>query len=227
MHDMLPSQMITLMQMDDSAANAMWSFDRLERGRSTGGDNTTRWEAEGWWGGPIDKLWLKTEGEHGDSGTQDGRVDVLWSHAWTSFWDWQLGARQDFGQGPKRQWLAAGVQGLAPYWVETQATFYVGESGRTAARVEASYEWLFTQRLILQPKLELNFYGKDDPQRGVSSGLSELEVGLRLRYEISRKFAPYVGVDWTRRYGSIDPAPGMPEWHARETVWVAGVRWWF
>ena len=117
------------------------------------------------------------------------------------------------------------MQGLAPYWFETQATFYAGEQGRTALRLEASYELLFTQRLILEPKLELNLYGKDDPQRGVSSGLSDVEAGLRLRYEFSRKFAPYVGVNWTRRYGDAQ-APGAPVFHARETTWVAGVRWW-
>ncbi|MHA6202924.1 copper resistance protein B [Dyella soli] len=224
---MPPSQMTGLMQMDDAASQAMWSFDRLERSRSTNGDYATRWEAEGWWGGPVDRVWLKTEGEHDSRGTQDGRVEVLWSHAWTSFWDGQLGVRQDFGQGPQRQWLAAGVQGLAPYWFETQATFYVGEQGRTAARFEASYDVRFTQRLILEPRLELNAYGKDDPRRGISSGLSDLEAGLRLRYEISRKFAPYLGAAWTRRFGTADEGSAGAQWHAHETAWVAGVRWWF
>lgn len=217
-------QMHKLMQMDDASVTGMLLFDRLERTRSTSGDYATSWEAEGWLGNPIDRLWMKTEGERGSEGTE-GRVEALWSHAWTSFWDGQLGARQDFGQGPNRQWAAFGVQGLAPYWFETQATFYAGEQGRTALRLEASYELLFTQRLVLEPKLELNFYGKDDPQRGVSSGLSDLEAGLRLRYEFSRKFAPYVGVNWTRRYGDAQ-APGAPALHARETTWVAGVRWW-
>ncbi|WP_267226794.1 copper resistance protein B [Dyella silvae] len=226
-HDMTPSQMTELMQMDDAAPTGMVLVDRLERSRSTSGDYATSWEAEGWWGTPINRLWLKTEGERGSTGTQDGRVDVLWSHAWTSFWDWQLGARQDFGQGPKRQWAAMGVQGLAPYWFETQATFYVGEQGRTALRLESSYDMLFTQRLILTPKLELNFYGKDDLQRAIASGLSELEAGLQLRYEFSRKFAPYIGVNWTRRWGSHGDVPDAPEVHALETTWVAGVRLWF
>ena len=227
MQDMTPAQMTELMQMDDTAPIGMLLFDRLERSRSTAGNYASQWEVEGWWGNGIDRLWLKTEGERGSDGTQDGRVDVLWSHAWTSFWDGQLGARQDFGQGPKRQWAAVGVQGLAPYWFETQATFYVGEQGRTALRLETAYELLFTQRLILQPKLELNFYGKDDPQRGISSGLSDMEAGLRLRYEFSRKFAPYIGVNWTRRFGGHNDVPGAAELHARETTWVAGVRLWF
>lgn len=226
-HDMSPSQMKDMMQMDDNESIGMLLVDRLERSRSTSGDYATNWEAEGWYGNPIDRLWLKTEGERGSEGTQDARVDALWSHAWTRFWDGQLGVRQDFGQGPNRTWLAMGVEGLAPYWFETQATFYVGEQGRTALRVETSYDMRFTQKLILTPKLELNLYGKDDPQRGIASGLSEAEAGLRLRYEISRRFAPYIGVDWTRRFGDIQSEAGVPPVHANETTWVAGVRLWF
>lgn len=224
---MSPTQMADVMQMDDAGTRSMLLIDRLERSASTSGDYATAWEAEGWWGSDVNRLWLKTEGERGGDGTQDGRLEALWSHAWTSFWDWQVGARQDFGQGPNRSWAALGVEGLAPYWFETQATFYVGEQGRTAARFETSYELRFTQRLILQPKLELNLYGKDDPQRGISSGLSDLQAGLRLRYEFSRKFAPYVGVNWTRRFGNHDNVPGALDLHARETTWLAGVRFWF
>jgi copper resistance protein B len=226
-HAMSPAQMADVMQMDDAGARSMLLIDRLERSASTSVDYATAWEAEGWWGSDINRLWLKSEGERGSDGTQDGRLEALWSHAWTSFWDWQVGARQDFGQGPNRQWAAFGVEGLAPYWFETQATFYVGEQGRTAARFEASYELRFTQRLILQPKLELNLYGKGDPQRGISSGLSDMQAGLRLRYEFSRKFAPYVGVNWTRRFGNHDNIPGALDLQARETTWVAGVRFWF
>ncbi len=225
-HAMTPSQMNAMMQMDDNAPLGMFALDRLERSRSTSGDYATRWEAEGWYGNAIDRLWLKTEGERDSGGTQDGRVEALWSHAFASFWDWQLGARHDFGQGPDRQWLAVGVEGLAPYWFETQATFYVGEEGRTALRLETSYDMRFTQRLILTPQVELNFYGKDDPRRGISSGLSNVEAGMRLRYEFSRKFAPYIGVDWTRRFGGFNGTPGVPQVHARETAWVAGVRIW-
>jgi copper resistance protein B len=226
-HVTSPAQMAEVMQMDDAGTRGTLLVDRLERSRSTDSDYATAWEAEGWWGGDINRLWIKTEGERGSEGTQDGRLEALWSHAWSSFWDGQLGVRQDFGQGPNRQWAAFGIEGLAPYWFETQATFYVGEQGRTAVRLEASYELRFTQRLILQPKLELNLYGKDDPQRGISSGLSDMEAGLRLRYEINRKFAPYIGVDWARRFGSHDEVAGPVDLHARETTWVAGVRFWF
>jgi len=222
---MSPAGMVDMMQMNDQATRGMWLFDRLEYRDASRGDDGTAWNAEGWWGNDLDKLWLKTEGEHDRDGTRDASADLLWSHATSTFWDWQLGARHDFGQGPSRDWAAAGVQGLTPYWFEFAATFYAGAQGRTAARLEADYDLLFTQRLILSPQLELNFYGKDDPQRDVRSGLSEAEAGLRLRYEFSRRLAPYVGIDWTRHFAHFDDQPYAQP--ARETTFVAGVRLWF
>ena len=218
---MAPEHMADMMQMDDLARRGMWLFDRLERTRDIHGDYATAWEAEGWWGSDTNRAWLRTEGERGADGTQDARAELLWGHAFSTFWDWQLGVRHDFGRGPDRQWAAFGVQGLAPYWFETQATFYAGPQGRTALRLETSYDLRFTQRLLLAPQLELNVYGKDDPRRGIRSGLSEAEAGLRLRYEFSRRFAPYVGVNHVRRFG--EPT-GLAK---RETVWLAGVRLWF
>jgi len=218
---MPPEHMADMMQMDDLARRGMWLFDRLERTRGVGGDYATAWEAEGWWGSDTDRVWLRTEGERSAEGTHDARAEVLWGHAFSTFWDWQLGVRHDFGHGPDRQWIAAGVQGLAPYWFETQATFYAGPQGRTALRLQASYDLHFTQRLILAPNLELNFYGKDDPLRGIRAGLSETEAGLRLRYEFSRRFAPYLGVNHTRRFGEPTALP------RRETTWLAGIRLWF
>jgi copper resistance protein B len=222
---MSPAQMVDMMQMNDQAPRGMWLFDRLEYRDANSGGDSTAWNAEGWWGDDLNKLWLKTEGEHDRDGTLDASADLLWSHATSTFWDWQLGARHDFGQGPSREWAAAGVQGMAPYWFALAATFYAGPQGRTAARLEADYDLLFTQRLILSPNLELNFYGKDDPQRDVRSGLSEAEAGLRLRYEFSRRFAPYLGIDWTRHFGRFDNQPDdLP---TRQTTVVAGVRFWF
>jgi copper resistance protein B len=222
---MSSGQMIDTMQMNDQATRAMWTFDRLEYRDASRGDNGTAWNAEGWWGDDLNKLWLKTEGEHDRDGTRDASTDLLWSHATSTFWDWQLGARHDFGQGPSREWAAVGMQGLSPYWFELEATFYAGSQGRTAARLEADYDLVFTQRLILSPNLELNFYGKDDPQRDIRSGLAEAEAGLRLRYEFSRRFAPYVGIDWMRHFGHFDNPSFNPP--TRDTTFVAGVRFWF
>jgi len=163
------------------------------------------WDAVAWYGGDFDKLWLRSEGER-ESHRTDARIEALWNHAFASYWDWQLGARRDFSGGsahnvPDRTWTAFGIQGLAPYWFEIEATAYVGDGGRTAARVRAEYELLLTQRLILQPELELNWYDRRDRVREIAGGLSDAEVGLRLRYEIRREIAPYIGVVWKHRRG--------------------------
>ena len=222
---MSSAQMVDMMQMNDQATRGMWLFDRLEYRDGGRSDDSTAWNAEGWWGDDLNKLWLNTEGERDGDSIRDASADLLWSHATSTFWDWQLGARHDFGQGPSREWAAAGVQGLSPYWFSLAATFYAGPQGRTAARLEADYDLLFTQRLILSPNLELNFYGKDDPQRDIRSGLAEAEAGLRLRYEFSRRFAPYLGVDWMHHFARFDNQPDDPP--TRDTTFVAGVRFWF
>ena len=227
MHAMSQHPQQDAMDMHDTGTRSMLLIDRLERMRTTGGDNATAWEGEAWWGDDIDRLWIRSEGERQRDATRDARVDLLWGHAWATYWDGQLGVRQDIGYGPKRQWLAAGVQGLAPYWFETQATFYAGEQGRTALRVESSYDLLFTQRLILTPKLELNLYSRNDPQRAIRAGLSEADAGLRLRYEFSRRFAPYIGVSWAYRRVSGTPSNILLDTATHETTWLVGVRFWF
>lgn len=189
--------------------------------------NAQVWEVEGWYGRDENKLWLRSEGEASQGRVEDGNVEVLWSHAITACWGSQLGVRHDFGAGPGRDWVAFGVQGLAPYWFELEATGYVGSSGRTAARFRGDYEVLFTQRLVLQPELELNLYGKNDSARGIGSGLSDVQFGLRLRYEVRREFAPYVGINWVRRVGTSADyarADGQP---VLDQQFVAGFRIWF
>jgi len=218
---------LTGMDMLDDSRQGMLLLDQLEYVHSRDGGNAAVIDGRAWYGGDIDKLWLKFEGEHADGRLQDLRTETLWDHAVSTYWDTQLGVRHDFGIGPGRTWAAFGVQGLAPYWFETEATFYVGQGGRTAARVQAECEVLLTQRLILQPRAEVNFYGKDDPARGIGSGLSDAEVGLRLRYEIRREFAPYVGVVWNQRFGkTADFARAQGE-HADDLEFVAGLRVWF
>ncbi|MGB4859903.1 MAG: copper resistance protein B [Dokdonella sp.] len=184
-------------------------------------------DMQAWYGGDLDKLWFKAESERSDGRQGATRIEALWNHAYAPYWGAQLGLRHDLGEGPSRDWAAFGVQGLAPYWFEVEATAYVGESGRTALRLEAEYELLLTQRLILQPDVELNFYGKDDPARGIGSGLSDLDVGLRLRYEFTRKFAPYVGVVWSRKFGGTADFSRAEGAGADDTQLVAGVRLWF
>jgi copper resistance protein B len=218
--------MTRMMEMNDAAALGMLLVDQLEW-RQGDGLNGPAWNAEGWYGTDYNKLWFKTEGERLGGVIQDGRVELLWDRIFSRWWSWQAGARYDFGNGPSRNWLALGVQGLAPYWFNVEATAYVGDAGRTAARVQAEYELLLTQRLILQPEFELNAYGKDDPERQIGAGLSSLQLALRLRYEIRREFAPYIGVVWERSLGKTADLVSAAGEDPSVLQVVAGVRFWF
>jgi copper resistance protein B len=226
MGDMPYHEMAAIMQMDDSARTSKVLFDQLEW-RNTAEGNAAVWDAEGWYGGDYNKVWLRSEGERVAGTTQNARADLLWDHTFSRWWSVQAGGRQDFGAGPGRTWAAIGVQGLAPYWFDTEATFYVGEQGRTAVRLKTEYELLFTQRLILQPEGEANLYGKADPARQLGSGLSDLEIGLRLRYEVRREFAPYVGVVWSRSFGGTADRVRESGADASDVQFVAGLRAWF
>ncbi|HEX7129632.1 MAG TPA: copper resistance protein B [Rhodanobacteraceae bacterium] len=211
------------MDMSDESTQGMLLLDQLEYARDSHGGDAGFVDGEAWYGRDFDKLWVKFEGRFGD----EIRAEALWDHAATPFWDTQLGVRHDSGAGPGRTWAAFGVQGLAPFGIETEATFYAGQDGRTALRVQFEYEQAITQRLILQPKLEMNFYGKGDPQRGIGPGLADADLGLRLRYEVTRQFAPYVGVAWLQHYGrTADLARARGE-HAGSVQLVAGLRLWF
>ncbi len=138
-----------------------------------------------------------------------------------------MGLRKDFQPTPSRSWAVLGVQGLAPYLFEVDTAVFLGESGRTALRLEAEYEILFTQRLILSPEIEVNFYGQNDEATGTGSGLSDVEFGLRLRYEIRREFAPYIGVNWFKKFGNTADFSRLEGAEVSDTQIVLGVRAWF
>jgi copper resistance protein B len=215
-----------LLRLGDEKAFSTVLFDNLEAVRSNG-SNSQAYDAIAWFGRDYDRLVIKAEGEVAGGTVQEARTEALWSHAVATFWDAQLGLRYDSGIGPNRRWLAFGVQGLAPYWFEVDAAAYVGDGGRTALRLGAEYEALITQQLILQPRIEANFYGKSDAERDLGDGLSDVTIGLRLRYEFSRQFAPYVGVEWSGKFGeTADLAEAAGE-RTRSTRYVAGVRFWF
>jgi copper resistance protein B len=201
-------------------------IDRLERvhGRD---EDFTALDAQAWFGRSYDRAVLKLEGERAGGRLHEARGELLWSHAVAAYWDGQLGLRHDGGEGPDRSWLALGVQGLAPYWFEVDAALYLGAHGRTALRAEAEYELLLTQRLILQPRAELTAYGREDRERGLGSGLSGLSAGLRLRYEFSRQFAPYLGLEWARKYGGTADLARAEGERVSDSRLVAGVRFWF
>jgi copper resistance protein B len=214
------------LQLGDEHRFGSLLVDRFESVR--GRDNTeTEYELQAWYGRTYDRAVLKAEGEVDGGKLRDARTELLWGHAVASYWDAQLGLRHDSGVKPDRNWLAFGVQGLAPYWFEVDATAYVGENGRTALRLDAEYELLLTQKLILQPRIEANFYGKSDDARERGSGFSDTVAGVRLRYEIRREFAPYVGIEWAGKYGgTADHARAAGE-RTRESRLVAGLRFWF
>ena len=199
--------------------------NRLENLNQDGADGT-RYDVQAWFGKTYSRFVLKAEGEYADGSLEDSRTELLWSQASSKFWDTQLGVRVDNGEGPVRSWLAAGVQGLAPYWFDVHATAFIGEGGRTAIGFEAEYEGRVTQRLTLKPRVDVNAYGKDDPARGIGSGLSDLTFGLRMQYQFTRQFVPYIGVERIRRFGkTADLLPiGFNE---ADTRWVAGLRFWF
>lgn len=225
MGEMSEKEMVEMMDMDDSAPFGMVALDQLEW-RDADGEGALCWDGRAWFGNDDDKALLKTEGERFD-GDYEGSAELLWDRVVSRWWSLQGGVAHGFGEGPSRTWAAFGVQGLAPYWFEVEALAYVGEEGRTAANFSAEYEMFLTQRLVLQPKLELKLYGKDDPANGIGSGFSDAELGLRLRYEIRREFAPYLGVVWSRKFGeTADLAPEQGN-DADELQLVAGLRVWF
>jgi len=201
-------------------------MDRFEAVRSA--NNTAAlYDLQAWFGRTYDRLVLKAEGNIDDGKLEESSTELLWGHAVATYWDAQLGLRYDSGEDPNRSWLALGMQGLAPYWFELDITGYVGKQGRTALSLEAEYEILFTQRLILQPRFEADVYAKDDAERGIGSGLSEVSAGLRLRYEIRREFAPYAGIEWAGKYGGSADYARAAGLDSSETRAVAGARFWF
>jgi copper resistance protein B len=210
----------------DRAIRSYVLFEKLEW-QDAEDDDALIWEANGWIGGDIDRLWFRTEGERVDSHTESAEAHLLWGRHISRWWDVVAGARQDFDPGPGQTWAAFGIQGLAPYFFELEATTYLGEGGQTAARLEAEYEMLLTNRLILQPLIELEIYGKNDSRRGIGSGFSSAEAGLRLRYEIRREIAPYIGLTWERKLGNTADLAELEGEDPGDTRFIAGLRIWF
>ena len=210
----------------DEHSFASLLVDRLEWLHAS--DNSSAaYDLQAWYGRDYDRVVLKAEGDVENGELQDGRTELLWGHAVSPFWDAQLGMRYDRGVGPERGWLAFGVQGLAPYRFEVSAAAYVADEYRSALRLDGEYDLLITQRLILQPRFEMDFYGKDDGARALGSGLSDLAAGIRLRYEIQREFAPYLGIKWSGKYGGTADYVRAKGNAVQETRYVAGLRFWF
>jgi copper resistance protein B len=225
MESMSNERMIELMQMEDDAALGMIAIDEIEW-REVDDGQAQAWDAYAWYGTDYHKVWMKTAGERLD-GEATGRVELLWDRIFTPWWSVQAGVRQDFSAGPSKTWVAIGVQGLTPYLFDIEATLYVGEEGRVAGRFSAEYDMRFTQRLVLRPHVELNAYSEDDTENAIGSGVSDVALGLRLRYELRRELAPYIGMQWEWKVGSTADLVSTSGQEAGETFFVAGLHAWF
>lgn len=196
--------------------------------RPHSGSDGYAWEGEAWWGGDIHRLVLKSEGEgEFDGKLESGEVQALYSRAVTAYFQLQAGLRQDFGTGPSRTYAVLGFEGLAPYWFELEGSAFLSDKGDVSARLEGAYDLRLTQRLILEPRGELNLSAQDTPELGLASGLTDAELGLRLRYEIRQEFAPYVGVAYERKLGETADLARAGGEDVEETRLVLGVRAWF
>jgi len=208
--------------------NYMILADRFEY-QSGEGSPALLLEGQGWWGTDENRLWIKSEIDYDlDAGSfEEAELQALWSRPIARYFDVQAGVRHDFEPGPSRTYAVAGIQGLAPYWFEVDGAVFLSEEGDLSARLEAEYEFLLTQRLVLQPRTELNFAAEDVSELETGAGLSTAELGLRLRYEFDRQFAPYVGVNWKASTGeTADFARARGE--DTETIsFVTGIRLWF
>lgn len=218
---------VTRLHLGDESSFASFKLNRLERVFPRHGGNFTAFEGQAKVGGDFNHAVLNTEGEVAHGKLHESRTELLWSHAVAPYWDSQLGLRHDNGEDASRTWLAFGVEGTAPYWIHTRATAYLGQSGRTALRLEGEYDAYLTQKLVLQPKTEWNFYGKSDSERSLGSGLSSASLGVRLRYEFTPQIAPYIGVEWQRSFGRTADYLRDAGDRASQTRAVAGLSFWF
>ncbi len=203
-------------------------FDQLE-GRASSAGGEFRWEGEGWLGGDLNRLWIKSEGVDVNRTVRDGDQEFLYDRPIPRlrYFDLQAGVRADLDSSPQRAWAALGIEGLAPYSFELSPTLYMRNGGNIAGRIESYYDLRLTQRLVLQPEIEFNLYNKDDRSRGIGSGLSGIDTGLRLRYEFSRKLAPYAGYAYNGEFGDTATYAKQSGEAAHDSSFVFGIRVWY
>jgi len=207
--------------------------DQLEYRVNNDTDNTARWDVQAWYGGDYNRLWVKTEGEWRTGGERGGEAEVqaLYSRLIAPFWDFQIGlgyeqlSGADFDRG--RGFAVIGLQGLAPYWFEFEPALFISQDGDVSIRLTTTYELLLTQRLILQPRLDFDVALQSVEDFGVGEGVNSVGLGLRLRYEITREFAPYVGIQWQRRFGETADIAERDGGEVEDLALVFGVRLWF
>jgi copper resistance protein B len=210
----------------------MWLVDQLELAAGDGAD-AWRWDADAWLGGETQRIVLESEGERRATGAAEGEVEVLllYDRAVSPFWNVQLGLRQDilFGDGPdaERTFAVLGLEGVAPLWIELEPRLFVSDDGDTSLRLEATHELSITQRLVAQSRVELDAALGNARRFGVRSGLSGLELGLRIRYELRRELAPYLGVIWHRTLGHTRSLAREQDDPVDDVSVLVGVRFWY
>ena len=216
-----------MMEENGGQATAFLNFDLAEYQARKGRDGF-RWGVEGWYGGDIDRLTLKSEGEGtSGEGVEEAELQLLYSRAVGPYFNLQAGVRQDLRDGPDSSYAVVGFEGLAPYWFEVEGALFLSSKGDLLGRLEGYYDQRITQRLVLQPRAEVNFAAQDIPEARTGSGFSDIELGLRLRYEIVQEFAPYVGVEWARKLGDTARFARDAGEDANRVSFVMGVRAWF
>lgn len=218
--------------VEDNNIYSMLLVEQLEF-RNNNGADALNWDAQAWIGTDRNKFWLRTEGEDIRAGGSGGEweLQALYSRMVAPFWDLQVGLRHDQIYGTRqdrgRAFAVLGLEGLAPYRFEVTPALFISEDGDISARLSASYEMLFTQRLILQPSIELNAAAQRVEAFGVGNGINDLDLELRLRYEIRREFAPYVGISWTSKFGDTADIARSEGERTEDFAVLAGVRFWF
>jgi copper resistance protein B len=187
----------------------------------------TGWEGYFWAGKDLNKLWIKSEGERLDGDTERAEVHLLYSRAIDSNWDLQVGWRHDEQPSPQRDWFAIGFYGVAPYFIEVDSAIFIKQGDHVNLRIEAEYEFMLTQQWVLAPEVELNWFSNDDDDVEIGAGFARIEASLRLRYEITRQFAPYIGINYEQLLGDTRDLARAEGTDTSDTQAVAGLRFWF
>ena len=237
----LTGQTVSQQQPDAAATHRAWGppvrdnqalahgvFEELEGRTGTSGP-MLRWDGQGWIGTDMNRLWIKSEGFSDGHQMSDGDQEALYDRPIPRmrYFDAQVGARADLDSGPRRAWAALGIEGLAPWFFEIAPTLYIRDGGNIAGRVEGSWELNLTQRLILEPQAEFNFYNKDDVSRKLGAGFSDLDGGVRVRYEIQRKFAPYVGFAYNGSFNGTAAYEHQSGEATHTSSFIYGLRVWY
>ena len=184
------------------------------------------WEGQGWYGGDTDKLVLRTRGDMQNGHVESSELWGLWSHMISDFWDIQAGVRQDFDPRPTSA-LAVGLQGMLPQFIEADAHAFLSTRGDFSLRLEQTIDLHMTQRLILQPHVQMDIYASDVPELDIGSGISRIETGLQLRYEIKREVAPYLDLVYETATGNTAHIKRANGDKAGELTLRAGIRFAF